>query len=363
MDKLRTAEIIDKYAELIRVWRLEGLSHRLIAERLSEETGKRATRGIVAHVLQRMGMKESASRAAQIEVESRTDEEVEEIPIEELIQARVKASKRKKSKANMHRRTLTLPAEPLGIIIFGDPHVDNEGCDWGKLYEHVSIAGATEGVLAATVGDMQDNWIGRLGRLYANASVTASNGWRLSEWFLSSMQWIAVVGGNHDAWAHGPGVDPLAWLSDKAGVSCYAQDELRITIEWRGEPELEPIVWVLRHDFGGRSWYHPTHGPHKEAMLDGRCHLLTAGHIHQWGQLTTEQRHDRITHAVRVRGYKRNDSFARSKGFSEQTFGEACLVVIDPWAEGPARLTIHWDIEKGCEYLTYLREKNDSDIG
>ena len=352
---LTTHDLLNDYEEDLRLWRLEGLSQRGIVKRIEQVSGSTVSKGVVAHTLRRLGINAVVPRAAEIEVESRTDEEVEETPIEELIEERVKASRRKMSKANMHRRTVRLPAEPVGIMIFGDPHVDNEGCDWGKLYDHVALAGATEGVLAATVGDMQDNWIGRLGRLYSEASVTASNGWRLSEWFLSSMQWIAVVGGNHDAWAHGPGVDPLKWLSDKAGVSCYAQDELRITIEWRGEPELEPIVWILRHDFGGRSWYHPTHGPHKEAMLDGRCHLLTAGHIHQWGQLTTEQRHDRVTHALRVRGYKRNDSFARSKGFSEQTFGEACLVVIDPFAEGPGRITVFWDLERGCAFLTHLR--------
>jgi hypothetical protein len=91
-------------------------------------------------------------------------------------------------------------------------------------------------------------------------------------------------------------------------------------------------------------------------MLDGKCHLLTAGHIHQWGELITEQRHGRITNAVRVRGYKRSDSFAKSKGFAEQTHGECALIIIDPFKEGPARLMTFWDLRKGCEYLTFLRE-------
>ena len=207
---------------------------------------------------------------------------------------------------------------------------------------------------------MHDNWIGRLGRLYSKASVTAADGWRLSEWLLSSMQWIAMVGGNHDSWARGPGVDPMQWLCRDHGVQCYAPDELRITIKWKDYSILEPVVWILRHDFGGRSWYHPTHGPHKEAMLDGRCHLLTAGHIHQWGQLTTEQRHGRVTHAIRVRGYKRSDAFALEKGFFEQQHGEAALVVIDPHQRGPQRITTFWDIKRGCEYLTMIRERQKS---
>ena len=204
---------------------------------------------------------------------------------------------------------------------------------------------------------MQDNWVGRLARCYADTSITASDGWRLSEWFLSSMQWVAIVGGNHDAWSHSAGLDPMKWLTQKCGVLCYAQDEIRITLNWKDNPHLEPVVWILRHDFSGRSWFHPTHGPHKEAMLDGRCNILTAGHIHQWGQLTTEQRHSRVTHAVRVRGYKRADSYAKQKGFFEQNFGEAVLIVINPKETGAGRITFHWNIKEGCQYLKFLRIK------
>ena len=245
-----------------------------------------------------------------------------DVPISELIERRITASKRHAVRAAAHTRQLELPPQPVGIMVFGDPHVDNEGCDWETLHKHIELCKSTDGVYAACVGDVQDNWIGRLQRLYSQSSILASDGWRLSEWLLGELEWLAIVGGNHDQWAHGPGVDPLKWISADANVRCYANDEIRITLNWKGRPDLEPIVWILRHDFSGRSWYHPTHGPHKEAMLDGRCHLLTAGHIHQWGQLTTEQRHGRVTHALRVRGYKNNDTHARRLNFPEQQHGE-----------------------------------------
>jgi hypothetical protein len=270
-----------------------------------------------------------------------------------LVAARVAASAR--PRADRHTRTVHLDPEPIGLLVLGDPHVDDEGCDWATLHRHVEIARATPGVLAACVGDMHNNWIGRLARLYADSPVTAEQGWQLSGWLLGQLQWIAICGGNHDAWSNGPGVDPLAWLTERCGVLCYAPDEIRITLDFGAE--VEPVVWVLRHDFAGRSWFHPTHGPHKEAMLDGRAELYTAGHIHQWGALSTEHRHGRVTHALRVRGYKRHDSYAREKGFHEQEHGEAVLVVIDPRAAAPGRITVWWDIEAGCRYLTGLREE------
>jgi len=356
-DNWSSNEVVKTFASEIMEWKLEqGLGRFKCARKLSELTGRHCTPGVMQIVLQRLGLN-NYSHTKRIEIADETDI-AEEVPIEELIKSRVKASKKKRNKSkSKHNKLLFLPPEPTGIVIFGDPHVDNEGCDWGTLFSHIKIIQETEGVLAACVGDMQDNWVGRLARCYADSSVTASDGWRLSEWFLSSMQWIAIVGGNHDAWAHGPGVDPMHWLTEKCGVPCYAQDEIRINLGWKDRPDLESVIWVLRHDFSGRSWYHPTHGPHKEAMLDGKCHILTAGHIHQWGVLTTEQRHERVTHAIRVRGYKRADAYAKQKGFSEQTFGEACIVVIDPEKTGPGRITVHWDIQEGCNYLTYLRTR------
>jgi hypothetical protein len=350
-DRILATEALRLYSREISKWRAEGFGRIHCTKKLIKLSGRQCSTGSMQTIFKNLDS--LATKPLDIQLVDDTIED--EIPIEELIENRILASKRKNAKTKQHKKTLMLPAEPFGIMVFGDPHVDNDGCDWSQLCEHVKLAQSTEGILASCVGDMQDNWIGRLGRLYSESSVTASDGWRLSEWFLKSMQWIAIVGGNHDAWANGPGVDPMQLLSKKTGVMCYAPDEIRIILQWKDEPDLDPIVWIIRHDFKGRSWYHPTHGPHKEAMLDGKCHLLTAGHIHQWGQLTTEQRHGRVTHAVRVRGYKRSDSFAMAKGFFEQDFGETALVVIDPKMEGPGRIKIFWDLKDGCDYLTFLR--------
>ena len=351
-------EAVVEHKERITQWRSAGHSREACAKKLSKLTGRRCTEYVMGKVFKKLGLVTNLHKLRRLEITDQS-EEVDEISIEELIQHRVKASQHKLSKATRHKKHLELPAEPIGIFLIGDPHVDNEGCDWATLYDHVQLASKTEGVLAACVGDMQDNWIGRLAVLYAKSSVSASDGWRLSEWLLSSLQYIAIVGGNHDAWAHAAGVDPMAWLVKKCGVLCYAPDELRITLNWKGRPDLEPLIWVLRHDFKGRSWFHTTHGPHKAAILDGKCHLLTAGHLHNWGQLSSEARHGRVTHAIRVRGYKRADSFALSKEFYEQEHGESCLIVIDPFKEGPGRISVFWDLEKGCEFLTYLRSTTE----
>ena len=257
--------------------------------------------GVVLRNIKREG--EARPRMQIEEPEPPTDDP---LSIEELIKSRIKAFKRKKSKTSIHRRTLYLPAEPVGIMLYGDPHLDNEGCDWVTLMKHVDMVKETEGCLAACVGDLTDNWIGRLQRIYADSSCLASDGWRLSQWFLESQDFLAIVGGNHDSWSHSPGNDPLGWISKNANVRCYAPDEIYIVLKWKGHDELDPVRWVLRHDFKGRSFYHASHGGNKAGMIQyPLANLLTAGHIHTWAELSQEMPNGRVCKSVRVGSYKK----------------------------------------------------------
>ena len=349
---MNASDLIEHY-ELIRDLRADGFGRVRIAAALRE-------RGIhvAPHVIQTVIYQMEREDRIPVKVErGPLDAAAEDEPIEDWLSRRAAVSRRKIAKHAKSARTITLPPEPIAIAVMGDPHLDNDGCDYTALLDDVALFRDTPGVLVSCVGDVHDNWIGRLARCYANSSATASEGWRASRWLLqdAGLQFLAIVGGNHDAWAHGPGIDPLRWLSDECGVTAYDADELRLTLAWKDRPDLDPIVWILRHDFPGRSLYHPTHGVHREAIFDGRAHLLTAGHIHQWGTLVTEQRHGRVTHAVRVRGYKRADAYARQRGFYEQRHGRTCLVVIDPLAEEPGRLQTWWDLPAGCAHLTRLR--------
>ena len=375
--RLNGRELAELHSDKVIALRAEGLGFRMVSRELRDRHGIEVSADVVKTACRRLGLhpgyptgKAPAGYMAPppppknprppMAIEDRS-EPVEDQPIEELIADRVAAFRRYRSKSNQHRRTLAMPCEPFGIYLAGDPHLDDDGCAIETLYEHVRLVQETPGVVAACVGDVQNHWIGRLGRKYGDQSSTVSQGWRLSEWFLGSMDWLALVGGNHDAWASAGGgsIDPYKLICKDAKVRAYAPDELRIRLTWQGRPDLEPLIWVLRHDFPGRSWFHTSHGPNKAAMLDGKAHLFTCGHLHSWGQLSSEQPHGRVTHAVRVRGYKFGDDYAMTKGFTEQHHGEACLIVVNPEATEPGRITIFWDLETGCDYLTAIRGGNE----
>ncbi len=225
MGNWTSAELVEEMASELALLKKEGHGSRSVARIIEERTGRPCSRSVAQLSLERLGLSKPY-RSKGVAIVDRSPPDSPEDTVEDLIQSRVEAFERKARKASHHSRTLELPAEPVGIFAFGDPHVDNEGCDWKTLLNHVEMARATEGVMGVCVGDMTDNWVGRLAKLYAKSSVTASDGWKLSRWFLNSIQWLSVIGGNHDEWAHGPGVDPLKWISEEAEVFAYAPDEV-----------------------------------------------------------------------------------------------------------------------------------------
>ena len=278
-----------------------------------------------------------------------------EIPIDELLQLRCEQYERKVRRSDVHARRFELPARPFALFCMGDPHMDNSGTNMPMIMEHISIAQEADDVLGINVGDINDNWIGRLQRLYADADCTAKDGWRLSKWLLEQIPWLAVVGGNHDSWSHGPGTDPLGWVSKDANVMAYANDEIHLHLTWEGREDLEPLKILVRHDFPGRSWFNAAHGPGKEAMLDPEIHVALCGHTHTFTELTTEQRRGRVTHALRLRGYKHHDEHARKLGFFSQQNGSSCVLVVDPTDQTAGRVSRFWSVRKGIDYLRMLQ--------
>lgn len=350
MDRLSADELVDDYADEIKTWRAGGWGRGRCVDAIEELTGRRCSHRMMTAAFSRLELGTTAAVKMDIE-----PVEMPEEPIEELVERRSKAARRKRQKFKHHQRKVTLPARPVGFLFVGDPHVDDEGCDWDLLMTDLGHVRHREGILGVCVGDVTNGWVGSLARLWAESGVTAEDAVRLSEYFLSLIQWLLVIGGNHDKWSTRNGFNPLEFFCKKNGVSLYADDQMRVVVDWKDRPELEPFEMVVRHFFKGNSQYHVTHAAHKEALFDGKAHLFVAGHIHSWGRLQTEQRHGRVTEAVSVRGYKFADEYAMTLGYPEQHEGRSCLVTVDPFDRTPDRVKLHWNIARGVQYLDMLR--------
>lgn len=243
---------------------------------------------------------------------------------------------------------------PIGILHFGDPHIDDDGCDIHQLEHDVNLVRETEGLFGANVGDLQNAWVGRLGQLYGRQGTTQQEAWVLVEWLISSVPWLYIVGGNHDLFVgHG---DPVQWIARFNNV-VYEPHGVRIALNL---PCGKQVRNNCRHDFPGGSQWNPVHGPLKAAMMGWRDHLLTCGHRHKSGySITKDPSSGLISHCIMLAGYKRFDDYAKKNGFPDHNISGGAVTVIDPRFDetDPGFISVFMSTVQGARYLTYCRQQ------
>lgn len=273
---------------------------------------------------------------------------------EELVQRR-KSEFSRKSAARLARHLIDVQVKmtgPVGLALFGDPHIDDPGSDIALIEAHAQVVRETEGMFGACVGDYSNNWIGRLARLYGQQSTSQAEAWVLVEWFIKLLDWLMLVAGNHDVWS-GEG-DPIKWMAKIARVQ-YEAHGARVGLKF---PNGRVIRLNARHDFTGKSQYNTAHGPAKAAQMGWRDHILVCGHLHTSGYNVLRDPSDGlISHALRVGSYKTFDRYAEEKGLPNQTFTVCPVAIIRPQFEDDdtRQVTIFFEPETAAEFLTFLR--------
>jgi transcriptional regulator with XRE-family HTH domain len=148
----------------------------------------------------------------------------DDVPIEDLINDRKERFKRldgKKTRRHTRKVQVKIPG-PVAITHFGDPHVDDDGCNWPELLRTVEVVSKTEGMFAGNIGDTTNNWVGRLQRLWGHQSTTVDEAIRLAHWLFHSVPWMYCVLGNHDKWNHGAQL--LRYLTQGAKIAVFAEE-------------------------------------------------------------------------------------------------------------------------------------------
>ena len=280
----------------------------------------------------------------------------DDVPIEELVALRKRKFMHKREHEEASKLIpvrIKIPG-PIGILHFGDPHVDDDGTDIEALERHTALVNATEGMFAANVGDTTNNWCGRLARLYADQATSASQAWRLAEWFIGRCAWLYMIGGNHDLWS-GSG-DPLKWIARQQNA-LYKSSEARIALRF---PNGAEVRINARHDHAGSSIWNPAHGPMKAAIMGTRDHVYVAGHKHESAYSILKDPASGIAmHAIKVASYKVYDRYAKDKGFRDNALSPCVVTTINPAlpANHPDLVKVWWEPEEGADYLTHLRRR------
>lgn len=279
-----------------------------------------------------------------------------DVTAEELIEWREKQFAKKSAYESARKLIIVdIPIDgPYGVLHFGDPHVDDDGCDWKQLRRDIRLVQETDGLFASNVGDTRNNWVGRLARLYGQQSTSAKESLLLADYFLNQLRgkWAYLIGGNHDAWSGDD--DPLQWITAQM-KALYEPSEARIGLR---SPDGKMVVMNARHDFAGNSQWNPTHAVMKAAQMGVRDDVLICGHKHQSGYgVIKDPETGKVCHCIQVASYKVFDRYAREKGFKDQSLSPCVMTVIDPHAAPINRVQVFWDSERGAEYLTWLRAR------
>ena len=283
-------------------------------------------------------------------------EEIEYIPIKEIIEHRNKQYNQKR-KAKQSKRLINIKINirgPIGICHFGDPHVDDDGTDLAQIYSLCNLVNKTDGLFAGNLGDIQNNWVGRLSFLYGQQSTSAKESWRLTEHFINSVEWLYLVAGNHDVWS-GDG-DPLEFIMrDHSGI--YEQWGARLNLIF---PNRKEIRVNARHMFKGFSMWNTAHGVSKAVQMGWRDHILTCGHTHVSGyQVLKDPSSGLISHALQVASFKIMDNYAEKLGLDDRNIFNAPVTIIDPkYDDDDNRLiTTIFNPYEGAEFLNYKRKE------
>ena len=283
-------------------------------------------------------------------------QEVDYIPIEEIIEHR-KKQYTQKLKAKKSKNLINIKINqkgPIGILHFGDPHVDDDGTDIAEIYMLCNLVNKTDGLFGGNLGDIQNNWIGRLQALYGQQSTSAKESWRLTEHFVNQVEWLYLVAGNHDVWS-GDG-DPLEFIMrEHSGI--YEQWGARLNVTF---PNGKEVRINARHMFKGNSMWNTAHGVAKAAQMGWKDHILTCGHTHVSGyQVLKDAASGLISHALQVASFKIMDSYAEKLGLDDKNIFNAPVTIIDPkYDDDDNRLiTTIFNPYEGAEYLKYKREQ------
>ena len=280
----------------------------------------------------------------------------DDIPIEEIIELQ---KKRFAKRYENYQAKKWFPIKikddgPIGLSFFGDPHVDNNGCNWELLEHHCNLHRDTPGLYATNIGDTTDNWVGRLGRLYAESDTSKHTGRKLANWFLkdSGVRWACWLMGNHDAWNEGDAILRGMNASKIPMEDWQAQFVVKL-------PKVDVRVWAA-HNFKGNSIWNTLHGPQRAAHTKEWAHIYISGHTHNWALHQEESASRDFTYwLARARGYKYIDHYADLLGHQSQKEGACITAIINPESQSMAGLVQCFaDLDAACDYLKFLRGKH-----
>ncbi|BCJ91771.1 hypothetical protein IZ6_25060 [Terrihabitans soli] len=326
------------------------------ASRFLKDQGHDISRDTIRRHLEKLKLNPLGGGHPEFEVELPSFDEVD---VDALIERR-KEEFAKSWRQHQAEKVIPISVKldgPIGIGFLGDPHLDSPGCDVETVFRHAALFdGRNPGLFVGCMGDVWDNWVGRLQSLYAKRSMSDAEAIALVRNFVSRVNWLFFIYGNHDLWK---GRQEL--LTEMIGAQSPIKKDWRVKVGLR-LPNGRTVKIYAAHRFQGNSQWSTVFGVAKKAQLDGTNDIYVgadkhiSGYTHGW-----HDGNDRMWHAIQVAAYKKIDDYADEIGAERQDPYQCPVALIDPSASNPINY-IRWefDPEEGAERLKWMRSRFES---
>lgn len=279
-------------------------------------------------------------------------------PLEEIIKAREELglrNDRKVAKGDWTKpKLIPLPDGPIILGIFGDPHLDNSGCDLDMFEDELSRRDPDQGVYTCCVGDFFDNWPRAMGHLYAESGDPAP-AWVLFEHWMENYPFLFSVTGNHDLFVNGTENFLDVFFRQHGMVLRRSGGRFLLGTQ-------NPITISMRHIWQGNSQYSNAHNL-KRAATFGHTDddVIIGGHFHK-GECRTHVRPSdgKVSKLIAVSSFKRLDNFANDKGLMSAATPPFVWCVLDARESVTShnRVQPFYDFSAARAMLEHQRAKN-----
>lgn len=247
----------------------------------------------------------------------------------------------------------TIPDGPFRLKLFGDPHLDSDGCDFEQFEKHWLEMNPADRVFGVCIGDFFNNWLRVLSHLWKHEG-DPDDAWLLFHQLMNERGagLIAACSGNHDDWTHAP-YDPIDLLMKEHGT-IYRRGAVRVILK-SGENHVSV---ALRHKWKGHSQFSPSHALKKAALSGWQDNIMAGGHTHvDEDRMHVDPRTGFKCHMYQLSAFKKYDDFPDVHGFMPHQISPVRDLVIDPRRDNadPEMVKTFFDSENAAAYLDAIR--------
>lgn len=251
--------------------------------------------------------------------------------VDELIRRLLHDQDRKEHhiRASRSQTIIVKEDKPFVLALFADLHIGNNKSDYKALVRDTELVRDCPYCYALTAGDHSENWIGKLGWIAREQSMSLDAEHSLVKWWFDQMResLIAVCSGNHDNRSIiNSGIDYIRNVIFDA-VLLYDQDQILFTLAVGGAR----LRFKIRHKDQYRSILNPFHGAMRDIERgDSAWDIYISGHDHKGTMFADFVHHDSPKKVCRLGTYKIDDRYGKFLGFAKSYGTGSGALVITP---------------------------------